>query len=124
MERMMVIKKPRKSSNQKQTSGREKQTRLEILRSIADSTGLPKIQVESVFLALTNLLQSHMRKRGSGEFTIPMVGIKARRIKKKATKPRTMVSPLTGQEVIIAGKPSRLAVKLTALKPLKLAVLE
>lgn len=53
-----------------------------------------------------------------------MVGIKVRRIKKKATKPRTMVSPLTGQEVVIAGKPSRLAVKLTALKPLKLAVLE
>lgn len=66
----MVIKKPKKSSNQKQTSGREKQTRLEILRSIADSTGLPKIQVESVFSALMDLLQSHMRKRGSGEFTI------------------------------------------------------
>lgn len=120
----MAIKKARKPSNPKQTTGREKQTRIEILRSIAESTGLPKVQVESVFSVLAELLHSHVRKRGSGEFTIPMAGIKVRRIKKKATKPRRMLSPLTGQTVEIAGKPSRLAVKLTALKPLKAAVVE
>lgn len=120
----MAIKKAKKSSNPKQTIGREKQTRIEILRSIADSTGLPKVQIESVFSALAELLHSHVRKRGSGEFTIPMAGIKVRRVKKKATKSRKMVSPLTGQEVEIAGKPARLAVKLTALKPLKAAAAE
>ena len=122
----MTIKKSKKSSqagNQKQLLGRKKQTRIEILRSIADNTGLPKVQVESVFSALTALLQAHMQKRGSGEFTVPVVGIKVRRVKKKATKPRTMVSPLTGQEALIPGKPLRMAIKLTALKPLKLAVL-
>jgi hypothetical protein len=122
----MAIKKSKKSNkvgNQKQLLGRKKQTRIEILRSIAGNTGLPKVQIESVFSALTLLLHAHMQKRGSGEFTVPVVGIKVRRVKKKATKPRTMVSPLTGQEALIPGKPARLAVKLTALKPLKLAVL-
>lgn len=120
----MAIKKLKKTTVQKQTLGREKQTRLEILRTVADVTGLPKVQIESVFITLADLLHSHMRKRGSGEFTIPMAGIKIRRVKKKATKARKMVSPLTGQEVVIAGKPARLAVKLSALKPLKLAVLD
>jgi len=120
----MSIKKAKKSNNPKQNTGREKQTRIEILRTLADSTGLPKVQVESVFTALAELLHSHLRKKGSGEFTVPMAGIKIRRVKKKATKSRKMVSPLTGQEVEIPGKPSRLAVKLTALKPLKAAVAE
>ncbi len=120
----MAIKKSKKTGNQKQILGKEKQTRIEILRSIADNTGLPKVQIESVFAALTDLLHGHMRKRGSGEFTIPVVGIKVRRVKKKATKSRKMVSPLTGQEAVIPGKPARMAVKLTALKPLKSAVLE
>jgi len=121
---MKKSNKLNKAGNQKQLLGRKKQTRIEILRSIADNTGLPKVQVESVFSALTALLHAHMQKRGSGEFTVPVVGIKVRRIKKKATKSRKMVSPLTGQEALIPGKPARMAVKLTALKPLKLAVLE
>ena len=120
----MAIKKSKKTATQKHTVGKEKQTRIEILRSISENTGLAKVQVETVFLALTELLHSHMRKRGSGEFTIPMIGVKVRRVKKKATKSRKMLSPLTGQEVVIAGKPARLAVKLAALKPLKLAVQE
>lgn len=116
----MAIKK----SNKLKKAGNQKQTRIEILRSIAESTGLSKVQIESVFSELTLLLHAHMRKRGSGEFTVPMVGIKVRRVKKKATKARKMVSPLTGQEALIPGKPARMAIKLTALKPLKSAALE
>jgi nucleoid DNA-binding protein len=123
---MMAIKKPKskKLSSQKQAVGKEKQTRIEILRTIAERADLSKTQVESVFSTLTELIVSHMKKRGSGEFTIPMTGIKVRRVKKKATKARTMVSPLTGQEVVIAGKPARHAVKISALKVLKEAVVE
>jgi hypothetical protein len=118
----MAVKKSKKTNNPKLSLGRDKQTRMDILRTIADLTGLPKVQIEAVFNSLTELMHSHMRKKGSGEFTIPMVGIKVRRIKKKATKSRQMTSPLTGQEVVISGKPARLAVKLSVLKPLKLAV--
>lgn len=120
----MTIKKAKKSNTVKQSLGREKQTRIEILRNISDLTGLSKTQVETVFDSLSELIQSHMRKRGSGEFTIPMAGIKIRRLKKKPTKSRNMVSPLTGQEVYIPGKPARHIVKISPLKVLKTAVAE
>lgn len=120
----MAVKKAKKSNAAKQNMGKEKQTRIEILRSLSEITGLSKVQIENVFDSLTQLIVSHLRKRGSGEFTIPMTGIKIRRVKKKATKARKMVSPLTGQEVTIAGKPARHAVKISPLKTLKLAVQE
>ncbi len=123
---MMAVKavKKLKKSNSKQNIGKEKQTRIEILRTLSENTGLAKNEVESVFSSLTDMIIAHMHKKGSGEFTIPMTGIKVRRIKKKATKARKMVSPLTGQEVMIAGKPSRHAIKISALKVLKQAVAE
>lgn len=127
----MAIKKLRKSTGNmkqskqsKQVVGKEKQTRIEILRSLAENTGLTKIQVEMVFSSLTDMIISHVRKKGSGEFTIPMTGIKVRRVKKKATKARKMLSPLTGQEVVIPGKPARHAIKISPLKVLKTAVAE
>lgn len=113
-----------KKTNPKQNLGKEKQTRIEILRTLSENTGLARSEVESVFSSLTDMIISHMRKKGSGEFTIPMTGIKVRRVKKRATKARKMVSPLTGQEVTIAGKPARHAVKISALKVLKEAVVE
>lgn len=98
---------------------KDKQTRVEILQTLAEQTNLTRVQVESLFDAMNKVIAGHMKKRGSGEFTIPKTGIKLRRIKKKPTKARRMVSPLTGQEVVIASKPARYAVKLTALKTLK-----
>jgi nucleoid DNA-binding protein len=132
----MSIKKAKKSNNSnnkssiqkqapsKQNGNTQKQTRIEILRTLSESTGLSRVQVETLFNSLSELIISHMRKKGSGEFTIPMTGIKVRRVKKKASKARTMVSPLTGQEVEIAGKPARSAIKISALKVLKSAVVE
>lgn len=103
----------------KATVQKDKQTRIEIMQTLAEQTNLNRSQVESVFDALNKAISGHMKKRGSGEFTIPKTGIKIRRVKKKASKARRMVSPLTGQEVTIAAKPARFAVKLTALKALK-----
>lgn len=98
---------------------KNKHTRTQIFKIIAENTNLTKTQIESVFNQLNILIEAHLRKRGSGEITIPKTGIKLRRIKKKATKARTMISPLTGQTVALESKPARLAVKLIALKSLK-----
>jgi len=103
----------------KVSAHKEKQTRIEILQTLAEQTNLSRVQVESLFDALNDIIEGHLKKRGSGEITIPKTGIKIRRIKKKATKARKMVSPLTGQEVTIAAKPARFSVKLSALKTLK-----
>ena len=98
---------------------KNKHTRAQIFKIIAENTNLTKTQIEEVFNHLNILIEAHLRKRGSGEITIPKTGIKLRRIKKKATKARTMISPLTGQTVVLDSKPARLAVKLIALKSLK-----
>lgn len=98
---------------------KEKQTRIEIMQTLADKTNMTRVQIENVFDELNNVIAAHISKRGSGEITIPKTGIKIRRVKKKASKSRKMVSPLSGKEFVIAAKPSRYAVKLSALKPLK-----
>lgn len=113
------VRVKKEQSTAKTSVQKDRQTRIEILQALADQTKLTKVQVESVFDVMNKIIAGHMKKRGSGEFTIPKTGIKLRRIKKKATKARHMVSPLTGKEVVIAAKPARFAVKLTALKTLK-----
>lgn len=101
---------------------KDKHTRNEVFHIIAENTKLSKSQIEAVFEELNQVIEGHLKRRGSGEFIIPKIGIKIKRIKKKATKERSMISPLTGNVVTIASKPARLSVKLTALKNLKEAV--
>jgi hypothetical protein len=112
-----------KLSAMKVNSQKDKQTRVEILQAIAENTGLKRVEVEAVFTEMAGIIKSHMKKRGSGEVLVPKLGIKIRRIHRKATKKRTMMSPLTGQEVVIAAKPAREDVKIMALKVLKETVL-
>jgi nucleoid DNA-binding protein len=101
---------------------RAKMSRNEIIQTIAEETGLRRTDIDLVFDTLADLVKSHMKSRGSGEFMIPKLGLKIKRIRRKATKQRTMVSPLTNQEVVIPPKPARWDVKLIALKVLKEAV--
>jgi hypothetical protein len=116
------IKATAKIGVKKSSVAKEKQTRLDIFRAIATETGLRKSEVESVFKTTTQLIHAHLKKRGSGEFTIPMTGVKIKRIRKKPTKAREMVSPLTKQKVLVKAKPSRAAVKIVALQSLKSAL--
>jgi nucleoid DNA-binding protein len=97
----------------------DRQTKIEILQTLADKTHLTKKNIALVFDELLNLIEGHLKKKGSGTFTIPGTGIKINRRFKQKTKARQMVSPLTGQEVTIAAKPARTVVKITALKQLK-----
>ena len=99
-----------------------KQTKTQIIAAISEETGLNKKEVGAVFASLGNLVQRHMKKRGSGEFTIPETGVKVRRQRKPATKSRKMVSPFTGEPITVKAKPARNVVKVTALKALKESV--
>jgi|GEM_PF-5094643 nucleoid DNA-binding protein len=102
---------------------KERQTRVEILQTISDRTGLKRVEVELVFTELADMVKSHMSKKGSGEIMIPKLGLKIRKVRRKPTKKRKMVSPLTGDEVVIPSKPARDDIKLVALKSLKESVL-
>jgi len=117
-------KKSKEKANDPQAMSRikaikDKQTRIEILQTLSDKTGLKRVEVEAVFTEMAKVIKAHMRKQGSGEVMLPKLGLKIRKVRRKATKQRTMVSPLTGKEVVIPPKPARDDIKLIALKGLK-----
>lgn len=97
----------------------EKQSKAQIFAELATITGLGKSEVKTLFSALKNVLERHIKGRGYGEFVIPELGVKVRRISKAATKARMGRNPFTGEEIKIAAKPARKSVKATALKALK-----
>jgi len=96
-----------------------RQTKMQILQAIADESGLSRKQVGDVFNSLGNLVQRHMQRRGSGEFSIPETGVKIRRVRKPARKARMGRNPATGETIKIAAKPASTVIKVVALKALK-----
>ncbi len=115
-----VEKRSSKASSQMPVSAiTQKQTKAQIIADIAEMTDLGKPEVKKVFSALKNLVERHVKAKGSGEVTIPELGVKIRRIAKKATKARMGRNPFTGEDIKIAAKPARKSVKATALKLLK-----
>ena len=96
-----------------------KQTKTQVIAALAESTGLSKKDVGNVLAGLGNMIEGHMKRRGSGEFTIPDTGVKIRRVKKPARKARMGRNPATGEPMKIAAKPASTVVRVTALKALK-----
>ncbi|MCW8908602.1 MAG: HU family DNA-binding protein [Sedimenticola sp.] len=96
-----------------------KQTKTQILQSIAEETGLSRKQVADVFTSLGGLVKGHMTRRGSGEFAIPETGVKIRRVVKPARKARMGRNPATGEAIKIPAKRATTVVKVSALKALK-----
>ncbi len=99
-----------------------KQTKTQIVQAISEDTGISRKDVATVFSALAELIERHMKKRGSGEVSIPDTGVKIRRIRKPARKARMGRNPATGEQIKIAAKPASTVVKVTALKALKATV--
>lgn len=99
-----------------------KQTKTQILTQVAEDTGLTRKQVGEVMDALGKLAQRHLKKGGSGEFSVPGVGVKLRRVTKPATRARKGVNPFTGEAMTFKAKPARNMVRATALKLLKDAI--
>ncbi|MGK0296453.1 MAG: nucleoid DNA-binding protein [Gammaproteobacteria bacterium] len=99
-----------------------KQTKSQILSSLAEDSGLTKKEVTTVLDTLAGLAHGHLKKGGSGEFSVPALGIKLRRIIKPARDARKGTNPFTGEEIMIKAKPASTSVKATALKALKDAV--
>lgn len=97
----------------------DKQSKSEIYNEIVEITQISRQDVKAVFAAIRNVIERHVKPKGSGELTIPELGIKVRRVMKKATKARVGRNPFTGEEIQIPAKPARKSVKVTALKTLK-----
>jgi len=110
----MATKTMRKAS----TTEVKPRTKSEIYSALAEGTGMTRKDVAGLFEAMSNLIRKDLSKRGPGIFTVPGL-MKVRRVSKPATKARKGINPFTGQEIMIAAKPARNVVKVTALKNLK-----
>lgn len=92
---------------------RAKQTKTEVMQSITEDTGLPRKEISAVLSSVAKLARRHVMKRGSGEFSVPELGVKVRRVQRKARMAR---NPKTGEPVRV---PAKTSVKATVLKSLK-----
>lgn len=97
----------------------EKMTKSQVYKEIAEVTGLGKVDVQNVLVALRNIIERNVKPRAVGKFKIPELDIQVTLKHKKATKARTGRNPFTGEEIQIPAKPARKAIKVTALKSLK-----
>lgn len=93
-------------------------TKSEIVSGIADSTGLAKKDVNSVFDAMAGQIKKSLGRSGSGAYTVPGL-MKLTVIRKPATKARKGINPFTGEETMFKAKPARNVVKIRPLKNLK-----
>lgn len=109
-----------KAAPKKAPALKDKLTKAQMLASIADSTGLTKVEVASVMDEMESLIDRSVRKRGVGEFTIPGL-LKITTVKKPAKKARKNVpNPFKPGELMdVAAKPASIQVKIRALKKLK-----
>ncbi len=91
----------------------------EVVKSLAESTGLSKKQIGSVLEGLAGLIQGQLGKKGPGVFAIPGL-VKLKVIHKPATKAKTMPNPFKpGEMMEVKAKPARKVVKAQPLKALK-----
>ncbi len=97
----------------------EGQTKAQIITTIAEETGMSRGDVKTVLSALANCARRHLMKRGSGQFVVPELAVKIRRVEKPAQKARKGRNPATGEEIMIKAKPARKAIRAIPLKALK-----
>jgi nucleoid DNA-binding protein len=90
----------------------------EIVAGIAETTGLAKKQVASVFEAMTGQIQKSVGRNGPGVYTVPGL-MKLVVVRKPATKAHKGINRFTGEEVMFKAKPARNVVKVRPLKNLK-----
>ena len=99
-------------------AGSNKLTKAQIIATLAESSGLDKRTVGSVFDALTDLVKKQLTAGGPGEVVIPgLVKLKAKAT--PATQDRPGVNPFTKAPTTIKGKPASLKIRATPIKALK-----
>lgn len=99
-------------------AAKEAMTKTQILNTIAENTELSRKQVQSVLDELGDLVESHVKPRAVGHFTIPGL-MKIMVTRKPATKARKGINPFTKEETVFKAKPARNVIKVRPLKKLK-----
>ena len=93
-------------------------TKSEVIAGIAESTGLSKKEVNSVFEAMAGQINKSLGRQGPGAYNVPGL-MKVTVVRKPATKARKGINPFTGEETTFKAKPACNVVKIRPLKNLK-----
>lgn len=96
-----------------------KETKSQILAAVAEVTELPKKKVQEVLAAVRAHAIRHLNNKGSGEISIPELGVKLRRVNKKAIKAGPRKDPFSGEMRDMPARPASVSVRAAALKALK-----
>jgi nucleoid DNA-binding protein len=95
-------------------------SKTEIVRTLSETTGLSKKDINNVLEALTGIIGKNVGKKGPGVISLPGL-VKIKVVHKKATPARKNVpNPFKPGELRdIPAKPARRQIKVQALKALK-----
>jgi len=96
----------------------KQRSKAEIYTKLAETSGLSKKQIASVFDSLSELIKNDLGKKGPGLFVVPGL-LKIKVVRKPATKATRKINPFTKQMQDYPAKPARNVVKALALKTLK-----
>ena len=100
------------------TPGAKPAPKSQVFQELAETTGLTRKQIASVFEQYENIIRREVGKKGPGVVTLPGL-LKIKRVHKPATPARQGRNPATGEPMMIKAKPARTVVKVLALKNLK-----
>src|SRR5579875_3899372 len=84
----------------------KQRSKAEIYSKLAESSGLTKKQVASVFDGLAELIKNDLGKKGPGLFVVPGL-LKIKVVRKPATKATRKMNPFTKQMQDYPAKPAR-----------------
>ncbi len=99
-------------------SANKPRSKSEVYAALAETSGLTRKQVASVFNEMTGLIKKDLNK-GPGIFAVPGL-MKITVVKKPATKAKTVPNPFKpGEMMTVKAKPARKLVKIRPLKGLK-----
>ena len=93
-------------------------TKTEMIAALAESTGLERKQVVSLFDELAKLIEKQLGNEGAGTINISNL-LKIKVVRKPATLERKGINPFTKKETVFKAKPAKNVVKLMPLRGLK-----
>ena len=93
-------------------------TKTEMIAALAESTGLTKKQVVSLFDELAKLIEKELGEERAGIVNVFNL-LKIKVVRKPATPERKGINPFTKEETIFKAKPAKNVVKLVPLRGLK-----
>jgi nucleoid DNA-binding protein len=103
-------------------TGSKPLTKTEIMRSISETTNLPKKDVVAVLEALTDEITKALKKSGIGVFAIPGLVKIERKIVPARPAQKGVKNPFTGELQDRPAKPASVKVRVRPLKNLKAMV--